>query len=127
MRRGPSTGVRYERTGDGGVTIPGSVFDGFIENCLVNARRKREADPAVHVTVQLAVAGGRAVLEVTDTGAPVAPDIAPLLFTEPIPRAEGGGFAIGLYQVGRLAAQSGYVGMLAHNEPGRVVFRLAPA
>jgi hypothetical protein len=53
--------------------------------------------------------------------------VAQVLFEEPIPRPQGGGFAIGLFQFARLAAQSGYAVSLAANEPGRVVFRLEPA
>lgn len=107
--------------------VPASVFDGFVENCLVNARRKREADPSVRIKVELHVERGRARVEVEDSGEPVPASVAEVLFLEPIPRVQGAGFAIGLYQLARLAAQSGYAASLATNEPGRVVFRLEPA
>jgi hypothetical protein len=126
-QRAGSGGIRFELHGEGACMVPSSVFDGFVENCLVNARRKREGDPAVTIKVALRLARGQAVVEVEDSGGPVPTDVAKVLFEEPIPRPQGGGFAIGLFQFARLAAQSGYAVSLAANEPGRVVFRLEPA
>ena len=126
-RRSGASGIQFELHGEGASMVPSSVFDGFVENCIVNARRKREADPAVRITVALRLARGRASVEVEDSGDPVPADTAQILFEEPIPRAQGQGFAIGLYQLARLAAQSGYAVSLAANQPGRVIFRLEPA
>lgn len=123
-RRAGSAGVQLELQGEGAALVPASVFDGFVENCLVNARRKREADPSVRIRVVLRLSPGRACLEVEDSGEAVPAAIAAILFQEPIPRTPGPGFAIGLHQLARLAAQSGYTTTLAQNEPGRVVFRL---
>jgi signal transduction histidine kinase len=126
-QRAASGGIRFELHGEGACMVPASVFDGFVENCLVNARRKREADPAVTIRVALTLERGKATVEVEDSGEPVPDAVAQVLFDEPIPRPEGAGFAIGLYQFARLAAQSGYAVSLAANEPGRVIFRLQPA
>ena len=126
-RRTDASGVQFELHGEGACMVPASVFDGFVENCLVNARRKREVNPGVKIKVSLHLSRGRARLDIEDSGDPVPAPIAEILFEEPIPRAGGAGFAIGLYQLARLAAQSGYTASLARNEPGRVVFRLEPA
>lgn len=126
-KRSASDGVRFEITGEGAAMVPASVFDGFAENCLVNARRKREADPAIRIRVTLRLAPGRASVDIEDSGGPVPDDVAAILFEEPIPRAQGAGFAIGLYQLAQLAGHAGYQVRLASNEPGRVVFRLEPA
>lgn len=126
-RRTDASGVQFELHGEGACMVPASVFDGFVENCLVNARRKREVSPGVKIKVSLHLSRGRARLDIEDSGDPVPAPIAEILFDEPIPRAGGAGFAIGLYQLARLAAQSGYTASLARNEPGRVVFRLEPA
>ncbi len=126
-RRAAASGVQFEVHGEGASMVPASVFDGFVENCLVNARRKRDADPGLRIKVALHLSRGQARVDIEDSGPPVPASIADVLFQEPIPRREGAGFAIGLYQLARLAAQSGYAASLAHNEPGRVVFRLEPA
>ncbi|MBK8322618.1 MAG: sensor histidine kinase [Betaproteobacteria bacterium] len=126
-RRTDASGVLFELHGEGACMVPASVFDGFVENCLVNARRKRDANPGMNIRVSLHLSRGRASLEIEDSGDPVPASIAEILFDEPIPREGGAGFAIGLYQLARLAAQSGYMASLARNEPGRVVFRLEPA
>jgi hypothetical protein len=56
----------------------------------------------------------------------VPAEIARNLFREPIAEPTREGLGIGMYQVARLAAQAGYLVELAHNETGRVVFRLYP-
>lgn len=52
--------------------------------------------------------------------------VAKRLFAEPIPHEGSEAMGIGLYQAGRLAAQSGYRAQVAANEAGRVAFLLAP-
>lgn len=75
----------------------------------------------------LAIQGARAELTVANRGDAVAAEIASRLFHEPVPASTGDGLGIGLYQVGRLAAEAGYRAELAVNEPGNVVFRLTAA
>jgi hypothetical protein len=109
----------------GEATVPADLFDAFLENCLDNARRRGGA--SIGMKAALSVAGGVAVLRFENAGEPVPAAVARTLFREPVPAEKGGGLGIGLYQVGRLAVQSGYAIDLEANEPGRVVFRLQPA
>ena len=124
--RAASPHVSLEASFDGAAMVPGSAFDAFLENCLENARRKRETQPALRVAIRLEVGRGSARLEVSDDGDAIPEPIAKRLFAEPVPHEGDEAMGIGLYQVGRLAAQSGYRAALTANEPGRVVFRLAP-
>jgi hypothetical protein len=105
--------------------VPANLFDAFIENCLDNARRRGGA--AIGMKVSLSVAGGKAELRFENSGDPVPGDIVRGLFREPVVTESGTGLGIGLYQVARLAAHAGYAIDLAHNEPGRVAFRLRAA
>jgi sensor histidine kinase regulating citrate/malate metabolism len=81
----------------------------------------------VRIKASFLVRGGRAELVVENNGEAVPPAAARVLFREPVPTASGNGLGIGMYQVARLAAQSGYAAELLHNEPGCVRFRLRPA
>ncbi len=123
-RRHASDGLQLEAYIDGDVSVPANLFDAFLDNCLDNARAKGEA--ALPLRAFLRVTQSRAELSFEDAGEPVAPAVEQVLFREPVGDAARDGFGIGLYQVSRLGAQSGYVVELAHNEPGRVVFRVRP-
>jgi signal transduction histidine kinase len=118
--------MSLEASFDGAAMVPGSAFDAFLENCLENARRKRETRPDLRVSIRFEVARGSARLEITDDGDPIEPAVAKRLFAEPIPHEGSEAMGIGLYQAGRLAAQSGYRAQVAANEAGRVAFLLAP-
>jgi signal transduction histidine kinase len=109
---------------DGDVAVPASLFDAFLDNCLDNARGR--GSTAARVKATFSVQGGRAELAFENDGDAVPAAIERNLFREPIAVSGKEGLGIGLYQVARLAAQSGYSIELAHNEPGRVVFRLHP-
>lgn len=109
---------------DGDVAVPANLFDAFLDNCLDNARGK--GSTAARVKASFAVSGGRAELLFENDGDEIPAGIEKNLFREPIAVSGKEGLGIGLYQVARLAAQSGYSIELAHNEPGRVVFRLHP-
>ena len=123
-RRHAADGLQLEATIDGEVAVSASLFDAFVDNCLDNARGK--GGPGIRMKVSLSVGHGRAELAFEDSGEPVPASLEPTLFREPIADPAKEGLGIGLYQVARLAAQSGYAVELAHNEPGRVVFRLHP-
>ena len=58
-----------------------------------------------------------------DAGGAIAPHIAAELLRGPVPSDSGLG--IGLYQVARQAAASGYSLVLAHNAEGKVSFVLS--
>ena len=124
-RRHGSGEVTFEGRLDGEVTVPANLFDAFLENCIDNARGKGGAE--VRMKATLTLAEGRAELAFENSGDAIPAGIAKTLFREPILAPDGEGFGIGLYQVARLAAQSGYAIELMHNDPGRVAFRLFPA
>ena len=105
--------------------MPANLFDAFLENCIDNARGK--GGDGVRMKAILAVGGGRRGARLRELGRAVPAAVARTLFPRADRRAGGGeGLGIGLYQVARLAAQAGYTAELAHNETGRVVFRLRP-
>ena len=115
--------VELSLSGEGDAVIPVEAFEAFLENGLANA--ERAGWPGARAA--LAIQGAHAELTVANRGDAVAPEIASRLFHEPVPASTGDGLGIGLYQVGRLAAEAGYRAELAVNEPGNVVFRLHPA
>jgi hypothetical protein len=102
--------------------VPSTLFDGFLENALENARAKREREPDIGIRVDFTCAEGEVKLAVCDTGSIVPADLAARLFESPVER--GNAMGIGLYQVARHALQAGYRATLASNEPGRVCFEL---
>lgn len=123
-RRHGTDGLQLEAKIEGDAAVPANLFDAFIDNCLDNARGKGGAE--VVTKALLTVVRGRAELSFENTGEPVPASVERILFREPIADPAGAGLGIGLYQVARLAALSGYTVDLACNEPGRVVFRLRP-
>jgi hypothetical protein len=123
-RRHSEEGLAFEARLDGEGRVPASLFDAFVENCLDNVRAKRGSGEEVRAQVAFTMAEGRCELRVEDSGTPVPEAIARGLFRDPVSVRGGEGFGIGLFQVGRLALQSGYRAELEHNEPGRVAFRL---
>ena len=102
--------------------VPAGLFDTFMENAVDNARAKRSREPALAITMRLAVDGKRIELSVRDTGSAVPPEVARQLFGAPVQRAAGMG--IGLFNVARLARQAGYELRLASNSGGDVRFAL---
>lgn len=124
-RRHGADGMGLSAAIDGEAALPANLFDAFFDNCLDNARAN--GGPGVRIEVRFAVAGGRAQLDFENDGAAVPAEVARHLFREPIAETGRDGLGIGMYQVGRMAAQVGYVVELARNEPGSVVFRLRPA
>jgi signal transduction histidine kinase len=105
--------------------IPAGLFNHVIENLLANALEKRAASPQLGIEVALRVEGDSVSVIVSDDGTPLSPALAADLFKAPVPSETGMG--IGLYQAARLLEHSGYGVSLETNEPGRVVFLLAPA
>jgi sensor histidine kinase regulating citrate/malate metabolism len=99
------------------------VFDPVLENCLENARKKREREPGIAITVEL-LAGDTPGLAVADTGSAIAEDVLRTLFAAPVVGARTGGLGIGLYQAARLAEEAGFRLFVAQNERGRVRFVL---
>jgi hypothetical protein len=123
-RRHSGDRLLLDATVEGDVAVPAALFDAFVDNCLDNARGPHSA--AARIRIALTVRDGRAELAFENDGDPVPAAVERTLFREPIATSGKAGLGIGLYQVGRLAAAAGYSIELAHNEPGRVVFRLFP-
>lgn len=104
--------------------VPANVFDSALENCLENARKKREREPGIAISVAL-MAGDAPTMTITDTGSAIPVAAAQELFKAPVMGSRAGGLGIGLYQAARLATESGYEFSLDHNEAGCVRFKLA--
>lgn len=124
-RRHSADGLLFEAQMEGEAKVPATLFDAFLDNCLDNARGKDGS--GVRMKAFLRVQEGRAELAFEDDGEPMPASIERILFREPVAAPSGEGLGIGLYQVGRLAGQSGYAVELTHNERGRVAFRIRPA
>jgi signal transduction histidine kinase len=105
-------------------TVPVALFNLAIENLIANALDKRAGLFALHIAVTLRGVAGGVSVDVVDDGNAVPRHLAVALFHGPVPSETGMG--IGLYQAARLLENSGYEMRLAVNEPGRVLFRLAP-
>jgi nitrogen-specific signal transduction histidine kinase len=104
-------------------TIPVALFDSVADNLIDNATNKQLREPGIAVTVTLHVEPFS--LEVRDTGSAIPDGIARQLMNNIVPSEDGLG--IGLYQIARRAAQSGYRLELGENGEGRVTFRLVGA
>jgi hypothetical protein len=124
-RRHGGSGLLFDGAVEGEAQVPVDLFDAFIENCLDNARRRGGVE--IGMKVSFRVSGGVADLRFENAGEAVPAAVERALFREPVAAERGNGLGIGLYQVGRLAAQAGYAIALDANEPGHVVFRLHPA
>lgn len=111
-----------EAEGTMAAPLPAALFDTVLENCVENARKKRDTD--LVITVKL-TAGPAPALTITDTGAPIPPTAVAELFRAPVMRTRQGGLGIGLYQAHKQAEQMGYALRVASNEPGAVTFALA--
>ena len=102
--------------------VPSTLFDGFVENALENARAKREREPQVGISIDFVASRAELKIAVCDTGSAMPQEIASRLFEVPVER--GNGMGIGLYHVAKHAAQAGFRAVLASNESGRVCFVL---
>jgi len=122
-RRYAGSGVKLEGDIANDRSIPAPLFDSFIENAIENARAKAHGDPELQIHVRFTATPDAVALEVRDTGGVLAPLAAQRVFREPIERDAGLG--IGLFHIGRQAADAGYRAELASNVDGDVTFRLS--
>jgi C4-dicarboxylate-specific signal transduction histidine kinase len=104
--------------------VAANIFDTVLENCLENARQKRDHEPSIQITAEL-ICGDSPMLLVTDTGSAIAEHVRLELFKRPVHSIGDAGLGIGLFQAYRHAADAGYELSLDRNEPGCVRFRLA--
>jgi hypothetical protein len=110
---------------DPGAEVPAALFDSVVDNCLDNARAKREREPDAAISLTLHARRDGVELLVCDTGRAIPESIATRLLSEPIERPRGGGLSIGLYQAARQAKALGFRLELATNRDGQVCFRLS--
>ncbi|MBI5006334.1 MAG: HAMP domain-containing histidine kinase [Nitrosomonadales bacterium] len=103
--------------------IPAPLLDCVADNLIDNASNKRLREPGIGIAVEL-----RAVpfsLSISDSGSAVPDSIANQLLNTIVTSEDGLG--VGLYQVARWAAQSGYCLELRENRNGRVTFLMTEA
>ena len=121
--RHTGSGATLIARGDMNVAIPAALFDTVLENCLENARKKKEREPNIVIRIELTTEPAPA-LAIIDTGSPIPSATLENLFAAPIANSRRGGLGIGLYQARRLAEQQGYVLVLVANEMGNVRFEV---
>ena len=103
--------------------IPAALFDCVADNLIDNACNKRLREPGIAITVSLNA--DPFAFSASDDGSAIPESAARQLLHTVISSEDGLG--VGLYQVARWAAQSGYSLELSENRPGKVTFRLAEA
>jgi signal transduction histidine kinase len=116
----------FKARGNMEALIPAALFDTVLENCLENARKKKEREPDIHITIELSTEPAP-TLAIIDTGTPVPASAVEGLFRAPLLRSRRGGLGIGLYQAWRQAGLANHVLSLEANESGNVRFGLRPA
>ncbi len=126
LARHAGSGVSFTARGSMAGAVPVNLFDTVLENCLENARKKREREPDIRVSVELS-SDGAATLAVIDTGNAIPGAAVESLFRAPVANSRGGGLGIGLYQAFKQAEQAGYTLSLAANVAGEVRFALRKA
>jgi len=104
----------------GNQPVPIALFDCAVDNLIDNAGNKRLREPSITVTVILVREPFS--LSITDTGSVIPSAVANQLLNTIVSSEDGMG--IGLYQVARWAAQSGYRLELSENTEGKVTFRI---
>jgi hypothetical protein len=124
-RRLADSGIALHAAIGAGAEVPAALFDSVLDNCLDNARAKREREPGIGIRVAFAASLEVAELNVSDTGAAIPASVASRLLREPIERPRGEGLSIGLYQAARQAQALGYRIELASNVDGNVSLRLS--
>lgn len=100
--------------------IPAPLFDCVADNLIDNACNKRLREPGIVISVELSAEPF--ALVISDSGSAVPEPVARQLLDSIVPSEDGLG--VGLYQVARWAAQSGYRLELSENREGKVTFRL---
>ncbi len=103
-----------------GLMIPVALFDCVADNLIDNACNKRLREPGIGVGV--ALRGDPFAFSVSDSGSAIPETTARQLLHTVMSSEDGLG--VGLYQVARWVAQSGYQLTLSENRAGRVRFEL---
>ena len=113
----------FKARGNLAAMIPAALFDTVLENCLENARKKREREPDIRIIIELDTEPIPA-LAIIDTGTAVPSGAVEGLFRAPVVHSRRGGLGIGLYQAFKQAEAIDYELVLAINQPGMVRFEL---
>lgn len=121
-RRLGGSGVTLQGECTADPQVPAGIFDGFAENTIDNALAKRTREPGITITLRLRADASGTEISVCDTGSAIPDEIVARLFREPVER--GSGMGIGLFNLARIARQSGYEVALAANRAGEVCFAL---
>jgi len=121
--RHAGSGAAFKARGDLATILPATLFDTALENCLENARKKKEREPEIHIAIEL-TCDPEPSLTIADTGSAITTGAAESLFRAPVANTRRSGLGIGLFQASKQAEQGGYVLTLAKNEPGEVIFAL---
>lgn len=98
--------------------IPAPLFDCVADNLIDNASNKRLREPGIALTVELRIIPFS--LSISDNGSAIPEGIVNKLLNTIVSSEDGLG--VGLYQVARWAAQSGYRLELRDNRKGKVTF-----
>jgi signal transduction histidine kinase len=104
----------------GRMAIPVALFDCVADNLIDNASNKRLREPSISISASLN--SEPFSLSVSDNGSAIPSAVAQQLLNTIVPSEDGMG--VGLYQVARWAAQSGYCLELSENREGKVTFRI---
>ncbi len=102
------TDVKFSATGMLDEHIPAALFDTVLENCLENARQKKQREPEIQISVEYTGEPNPA-LSIADTGSTISATAMENLFRAPIVDSPSGGLGIGLFQAAKQAEQEGYV------------------
>jgi len=124
LARHADTGVKFYAAGEMTDPIPAALFDTVLENCLENARQKKQRECDIEVSVEYSCEA-TPKLTIIDTGSAISSAAMENLFRAPIVDSASGGLGIGLFQAARQAEQEGYVLGVGENEVGCVRFDLS--
>jgi signal transduction histidine kinase len=117
------SGTSFIARGDMQVIIPSALFDTVLENCLENARKKKDREAGIQISIEF-TGGPSPALKISDSGSAIPSGGVENLFRAPVASSRRGGLGIGLYQAFRQAEQAGYEFVLSSNVPGAVTFTL---
>ncbi len=123
LRHAGAGAASFKARGNMDAMIPAALFDTVLENCLENARRKKEREPDIRIIIELETEPAPA-LAIIDTGTPVPALAVEGLFRAPVVHSRRGGLGIGLYQASKQAETLGFELLLASNVPGEIRFEL---
>lgn len=82
-QRNANIGAVFEADANIAGVLPANIFDSVLENCLENARHKRDREPGIEIRVSLTMRQ-YPTLTITDSGSAIAPDIVAQLFRAPV-------------------------------------------